>query len=212
MRNPAYLRDDALELRRSATGTRRDIGALKFVRLARDLEAEAGLTDTVAQRNCRRGELVPMMPQRAGAPKGKPAVSDVTHCLTYGEHRLRFLKGPRFDGDLPWWFAEDVLNCVADLLGRPDRMEMMLHHLLATCPAEDRVDVTGPAADPGVHTAISEFELWPMIMALGDVRHRRLQALGNWFLAAAGEATLAVGGNLEFACARRGICLDHDRG
>ena len=146
----------------------------------------------------------------------------VIHSLSYGEHRLRFLKGPRFDGDLPWWFAEDVLNCVADLLGRPERMEMMLQHLIAGCPVEDRVDIAVPGHDVGTRgdvgtrdlatrTAVSEFEIWPIIMALGDTRHGPLQALGHWFLDAAEEATVAVGGDVEFACARRGVSLDRDR-
>jgi hypothetical protein len=47
-------------------------------------------------------------------------------------------------------------------------------------------------------------------MALGDARHRNLQALGHCFLAAAGDATKAVGG-VEIACAGRGIILDHER-
>jgi hypothetical protein len=136
----------------------------------------------------------------------------VIHSLSYGQHQLRFLKGPRFEGDLPWWFAEDVLSCVAELLGRPDRVAMMLEHLLTACPVEDRVDVALPGDDSGLRTAISEFELWPMIMALGDARHQRLQALGHWFLEAAGEATVTVGGDVEFACARRGVCLDRERG
>jgi hypothetical protein len=48
-------------------------------------------------------------------------------------------------------------------------------------------------------------------MALGGARHRNLQALRHCFLAAAGDATKAVGGGVEIACAGRGIILDHER-
>jgi hypothetical protein len=131
------------------------------------------------------------------------------YILSYRGHGLRFLKGPRFDGDLAWWIAEDVLGCAAHLLARPDLMDSMLQQLLQICPPEDRTDVV-LEGDRGARTcnAVSEFELLPMVMALGDAENRRLKDLNRWFFAAADEAAAKVGGEIGFACACRGISLD----
>ncbi|HEY0524428.1 MAG TPA: hypothetical protein VGD08_13630 [Stellaceae bacterium] len=131
------------------------------------------------------------------------------HSLTYHGHVLRFVKGPRFEGDLPWWIAEDVLSCVADLLGRPDLTNSMLRQLIQICPPEDRTGVA-VIGDHGtsVWIAISEFELLPMVMTLGEAGNGRLRDLNRWFLTAADRAAEKVGGKIDFACACRGVSLD----
>jgi hypothetical protein len=128
------------------------------------------------------------------------------HRLSYEGRALRFIKGPRFEGDLPWWIAADILSCIADLMDRPDLVDPLLRHLLEGCPAEDRTEVT--MVENGqemIIVAVSEFELQPMIVALGDSRRAPLVALNRWFWGAAREAASTISGNVNLACARRGI-------
>jgi hypothetical protein len=149
-------------------------------------------------------------PDAAAAPRepvATPALGpSPVHGLSYEGHTLRFMKGPRFDGDLPWWIAEDLFGCIADLLGRPDQAGPMLQHLLDECSPLDRAEVTvAEAGGAVIRTAVSEFELVPVIVAMGESRHPRLRALADWFARVPRDA--AVGGDVQLACARRGIDL-----
>jgi hypothetical protein len=131
------------------------------------------------------------------------------YSLTYQGHVLHFVKGPRFEGDLPWWIAEDVLICVADLLDRPDLTNSMLQQLIRRCPPEDRM-IVAVDGDHGtsIRVAISEFELLPVVMSLGGAENGRLRDLNRWFLTAADDAAEKVGGQIDFACACRGVVLE----
>ena len=125
---------------------------------------------------------------------------------------MRFIKGPRFDGDLPWWVAEDLTGCIAGILGRPHLGDVLLQRMLDGCPAEDQAVVLAVGDDGaiGTVTAIAELELVPMIMALSETDSSRLASFGEWFMATSETARRLVGGDIAVACSRRGISLDDE--
>jgi hypothetical protein len=125
---------------------------------------------------------------------------------------MRFIKGPRFEGDLPWWVVEDLTACIADLLGRSHLGDVLLQRILDGCPAEDQSVVLAAdgVGEIGTVTAVAELELVPMIMALGETDSFRLAAFGEWFMATSEMARERVGGDIAVACSRRGILLDEE--
>jgi hypothetical protein len=137
---------------------------------------------------------------------------DEIHSALFEGRPMRFIRGPRFDGDLPWWVAEDLTGCIAELLGRPHLGDVLLRRLLEECPAEDQAVVLAAdgAGEIDTVTAVAELELVPMIMALSEAGSDRLAAFGEWFTATGEIARRQVGGDVAVACSRRGIPLDDE--
>jgi hypothetical protein len=134
------------------------------------------------------------------------------HSVLFEGRPMRFIKGPRFEGDLPWWVAEDLTACIAELLGRSHLGDVLLQRLLEACPAEDQAVVLAAdgAGEIGTVTAVAELELVPMIMALSEADSFRLADFGEWFMATSKTARQLVGGDIAVACYRRGISLDDE--
>jgi len=129
----------------------------------------------------------------------------------YEGHPLRFIRGPRFNGDLPWWVVDDVADCIAGLLGR-DVSGLIGERILEACPAEDQViiAIVGPDAVETTATAAAEVHLAGMIFGLMESDAPELAAFGRWFRNAAPAAREAVGGTVANALGARGISYEDE--